>query len=320
MNGRSWRQSGRDTILPMEAQTTRGVTAEFRGLVETYLQERVDRKTMGVKTARGAGYCLMELGRAHGDRAVSDLDQASIDRYLDHYAEASAGYLRKVIAVAEGWTKWLRQRGLLQSDPLWNVEKPSLPRYMPRALDAAQVQAVFEACTNPRDVLIVSLMVNEGLRCVEVARLQVGDLDLRGRTMRIWGKGDHERMLPITDETWSCLRIYFEQAELIGGPLIRDLRFGENAVTAQRVSDVLRKVMTDTDVKRQRYDRISAHSLRHTAATDMLRNGAHVRDVQHVLGHANLKTTETYMPLVVNDLRSAMNGRSYRHPELGGAS
>ncbi|UDY35696.1 tyrosine-type recombinase/integrase [Dermatobacter hominis] len=317
MSGHRLRRSeGCDSLLPLAAESRRGVTPEIQTLVEAYLQERVDRKLMNEKSARGVGYALLQLGRAHGDRPVGDLDDQTVDRYLDHYADAAPATLRRVIAAATGWVKWLRHRGVLDRDPFWNVEKPSLPRYLPRALDAAQVRAVFQACTNPRDTLVVSLMVNEGLRCVEVSRLQVGDLDLRSRTMRIHGKGDHERMLPITDESWSCLRIYLETFELVGGPLLRDIRWGERGLTAQWVSDLVRGLMTDAGVKRGRYDRVSAHSLRHTAATDMLRNGAHVRDVQHALGHANLKTTETYMPLVVNDLRSAMNGRSYRFPEV----
>lgn len=59
----------------------------------------------------------------------------------------------------------------------------------------------------------------------------------------------------------------------------------------------------------------TAHTLRHTMATDVLRSGAHVRDVQAALGHANLKTMERYLPLVVDDLRTAMAGRTYRNAD-----
>jgi site-specific recombinase XerD len=71
--------------------------------------------------------------------------------------------------------------------------------------------------------------------------------------------------------------------------------------------------MSEAGIKRYRRDGVSAHALRHTSATDMLRSGAHLRDVQHALGHAHLATTETYLPLVVHDLREAMGGRQYRH-------
>ncbi len=70
--------------------------------------------------------------------------------------------------------------------------------------------------------------------------------------------------------------------------------------------------MREAGIKRWSRDGISAHALRHTAATDMLRARAHLRDVQHALGHAHLATTEIYLPLVVHDLREAMGGRRYR--------
>lgn len=296
---------------------TAGISAEMLELIGRYLQERVDRRTLMESTTKAYRNSLHVLGRVLGDRPVSAIDAAVVEAFLDEYAGMAAGTIRAAVARAQGFSKWLVRQGLLDADPFYDVDKPRLPRYMPRALGSDQVKAVFESCTNPRDRLIVSLMVNEGLRCVEVARVQFGDVDFRDRMMRITGKGMHERVLPITDETWSCLQMYLEDVDLIGGPLIRQLRFTDNGVNAQYVSEHIAQLMKDAGIKRRKYDRVSAHALRHTAATDMLRNGAHVRDVQNILGHANLQNTQVYMPLVVRDLREAMNGRSYRHPELG---
>jgi site-specific recombinase XerD len=76
----------------------------------------------------------------------------------------------------------------------------------------------------------------------------------------------------------------------------------------------------DAGLKRRAGDGISAHALRHRAATDMLRAGAHLRDVQAALGHVSIATTQPYLPTVVGDLRTAMGGRRYRGSLSGSTS
>lgn len=295
------------TVSPRDARrrpkrargtATAGISAEMLEMFDRYLQERVDRRTMMESTARTSRQALNRLGRQHGDRPVSEISDVTAAAYMDDLAGLAPGTIRGRVAVAQGFCKWLVRNGYLAADPFYDIDKPRLPRYMPRGLTAEQVRDIFHACTVARDKLIVSLMVNEGLRCIEISRLQVHDVDFRDRMMRITGKGMHERVLPMTDETWSCLQIYLEDEDLIGGPMIRRRDNGAEGLPlgAQSVSDIVTELMSTAGVKRRAYDRVSAHALRHTAATDMLRRGAHVRDVQYVLGHSNLKSTETYMP------------------------
>jgi integrase/recombinase XerD len=73
--------------------------------------------------------------------------------------------------------------------------------------------------------------------------------------------------------------------------------------------------MRESGVKRRPYDGVSAHAARHTMATDLVRSGAHLRDIQHALGHASIQTTQRYLPWLVGDLRTAMGGREYGTPE-----
>jgi integrase/recombinase XerC len=154
-------------------------------------------------------------------------------------------------------------------------------------------------------------MVQEGLRCCEVANLQLADIDFIDRTARVVGKGGHERLLPLTEETWNVLERYLDEQPLTAGPLIRSYRTS-GGLRADTISGLVGGVDVRRRIKRWARDGISAHALRHSAATNMLRSGAHLRDVQAALGHASPSSTQRYLPTVVNDLRTAMGGRRYR--------
>lgn len=119
-------------------------------------------------------------------------------------------------------------------------------------------------------------------------------------------------VLPISDETWMALTAYLSEHPATSGGLVRSYRQEWRALQADTISGMVSLWMSEAGIKRRPRDGVNAHALRHTSATDMLRAGAHLRDVQHALGHAHLATTEVYLPLVVKDLREAMGGRKYR--------
>lgn len=128
--------------------------------------------------------------------------------------------------------------------------------------------------------------------------------------MRIVGKGGHERVLPLLDETALALHSYLMEHPCAAGPLVRSYT-RRQSLSAGSISRLVSGWMLEAGVKLAPRDGVSAHSNRHTMATDMLLSGAHLRDVQAALGHAHLATTESYIPLVVHGLEAAMAGRSY---------
>lgn len=154
-------------------------------------------------------------------------------------------------------------------------------------------------------------MLQEGLRRKEVAGLSLGDFDFSERIMVVRGKGNHERVLPISSETWRALCCYLSERPATAGPLIRNYHDGRSALAAVSVGRLVSEWMSDAGIKEKAYDGRSAHALRHTAASDMLRSGAHLRDAQQALGHQSITATQRYMPWLVGDLRTAMAGRNY---------
>lgn len=206
---------------------------------------------------------------------------------------------------------WLVERGHVKRDPCYGMKAPRKPRTVPRALRRDDVAAVLAAAPDLRARLVAILMLQEGLRCGEVAALELGDMDLREGIVRVVGKGGHQRMLAITQEAREEIHAYLGQYPANAGPLIRSYQYPARGLSPVTIGSMMRKMMYEAGVKQRPRDGVSAHALRHTCATDMLRAGAHVRDVQAALGHQALATTEIYIPLLVDTLSDAMGGRTY---------
>jgi len=281
-------------------------------LVEPYLAERLARHEIGHGSARNARSALRRFAAVVGDVPVRKLAQVDVERWLETRDRMSAATRRHNLSTVRSFCGWLVRRGHLATNPTIEMPAVRVPRYMPRALPADKVTKLLMAAPDARARLICLLMVQEGLRCAEVAGLQLGDIDVNARTARIIGKGGHERMLPVSVETWTAKDTYLVEYPATSGPLVRSYKREWKGLSADRLSGLVSDWMSGAGIKRYNRDGVSAHALRHSCGTDMLHNGAHIRDVQHALGHAHLATTEIYLPLIVNDLRDAMGGRSYR--------
>lgn len=191
---------------------------------------------------------------------------------------------------------WAVDEKHLKIDPAYGLRPPRQPRRVPRALKLEEVASVLAVCPDSRARLIVLLAVQEGLRRKEVAGLELGDVDLDEGVLLVRGKGDHERIVPLSDETRAAMADYLVDRLAFAGPLICNATDGASPLAPVTIGRMVSDLMRAAGVKHRAYDGKSMHAFRHTAATDMLRAGAHVRDVQLALGHQSLKATEVYLP------------------------
>lgn len=281
--------------------------------VESYVRGRVRRGEITVLTAKNVRTTLHGFA-AVNQVEVSKLTRRHVVRWLDKTEHLAASTRRNRLSVLRAFCHWLVDEGLVAKDPTAKAPKLREPARVPRALTPDQVAAILEACPDRRARLCTLLMVQEGLRRGEVARLEVGDLDLTNRLMLVTGKGGHQRVLPITEQAREAILDYLAEAGDVAGPLVRSYQYPERGLHPDTVSSIVRRAMWDAGVKRAPRDGVSPHALRHAALTDMLRNGAHVRDVQAAAGHRHLSTTEIYLPLLVGTLGEAMGGRWYGAP------
>ena len=172
---------------------------------------------------------------------------------------------------------------------------PRQPDRLPRALDADQVAHVLSACPDARAVAVVWLCVGLGLRCCEVARARVEDWHRRDNILLVHGKGDRERELPVTAEVAAALDDYLAEWPATVGPLVRSYAQPWRPLGADTVSIYVGRWMRAAGVKRAAWDGVSAHALRHTAASDVLDVCGDLRAVREMLGHRHLATTSIYL-------------------------
>jgi len=278
-------------------------------LVVEYLDGRLARGEITPRTFRLLESRLKTLTGVVEE--VGDLDRAGLLRWMGtlHMGPSSR---RAYLSTVKVFLRWCVTEGHLETDPAAGLPRVREPRRVPRALPARSVRALFAICPDRRARAIVALMVGCGLRCCEVANLDLGDWDRDDASIVVRGKAGHERRLPVPGEVETALVEYLVDRGAAAGPLVASVRPTGYGVSAAYLSTLLGAWMTEAGIKHQPYDGRSAHALRHTCASDVFEGSMDLRAVQEMLGHQSLNTTAIYLRHAdLRRLRVAMEGRHY---------
>ena len=225
--------------------------------------------------------------------------------------ERSRATIRLHFAALRSLYNHLTDRGIIPSNVLKLVSLPKPEKSLPQFLTVTQVNTLMERpSAKPkskqapewmaaRDAAILELFYSSGLRLAELASLDVRDLDPIGETVRVLGKGSRERIVPVGGLALQAISHYRHQANVQGGPLFINksrLRLGHRSIWL-----LLKNYVRDAGLPAT----LSPHKLRHSFATHLLDNGADLRSVQSLLGHASLTTTQIYTHVTTERLKRA---------------
>jgi integrase/recombinase XerD len=220
--------------------------------------------------------------------------------------------LRRRAAAIRGFYRFAFGEGLIPTDVAAHLDLPRMPRLLPETLTVAETERLLEAAgpdgsrapedlADPRlrDRALVELLYAAGLRVSEALRLDLEDISLDGAFVRVIGKGDKERLVPIGEVAVDVLRRWVDgqRATVIAAHHVAPIRGGPLFVGPRGTR--LGRQQAWTAVKRAAAaaglsDRVSPHTLRHSFATHLLEGGADLRIVQELLGHASISTTQLY--------------------------
>ena len=239
-----------------------------------------------------------------GIEDVEAIDEVTVRAFLaklsqDAYAASSTS---RMLSSLKQFFLFLRKEGILETNPMSLVHRPKQGRHLPKVLTASEIEALLQApdTSSPhglRDRAIFELMYATGLRVTELVQLKLEDLHLELGFIQTLGKGDKERLVPLIDEAIEWLEAYLEQVRpsflrLAGSACPREVFLTERgkAFTRQGIWKNLNKYVALAGIKQT----VSPHMLRHSFATHLLENGADLRMVQELLGHADISTTQIY--------------------------
>lgn len=281
-------------------------------IIEDYLRGRVARREIAASTAINHRYILGTFARDVGEN-VYQLNVAAIEGWLEERGRLCLSSRRTHFNVVKRFVAWLTRKGFLAVNPMLEVSKPRPPVWIPRALSADQIADLLAVSDRTRDRAMSWLMVGMGLRCCEVAWLQFEDWDQRADVLRVRGKLDKARVLPVPAKVSEAMRAYLaDRPAARSGPFFRSYRSPMDGLRPHTVSRLMGELMREAEVKREARDGVGAHALRHTAASDVLERHKDLRLVQYMLGHSNISTTSIYLRQAsITELRDAMEGRDY---------
>lgn len=227
--------------------------------------------------------------------------------------------LARRMSAIKSFFRYLHKRSLIQQDPAARLVSPRIrvpvptipsPKHMVEMVESpkpivrktAKAQLVAHAIAL-RDQALFEMLYGSGLRVSELTTLDISDLDLHDKTARVLGKGNKERIVPLTPYASETLRSYCSLRQVLTSIMSHDALFLSRTGKRLGVRQVQIIVQKYGAISTRRSD-IHPHLLRHSCATHMLENGADLRAIQELLGHKSLATTQRYTHLSVQHLRN----------------
>lgn len=288
-------------------------------LIPLYLKE-LKVLNRSYYTIRIIKYNLLNFARFLETEQIHDIEELSPDLMEEYQQElafrlTAKGKLlalrtqEKLLSSAKGFTRFLKEKDYLVSDPGERIKLPKQPKRLPKViLSVAEVRQLLDAPDvrsnqGYRNRIILEILYDTAIRRLELANIKTIDLDLNAGYIRIEGKGNKDRVVPLSKRVCELTRNYIMAVRpfLLRGEdpgwLILN-RWG-NKMDPNGIWAVVKRCTYLAGIKKN----VTTHSLRHTCATHMLKNGAPARHLQQMLGHESLQSTQIYTHVTINDLK-----------------
>jgi len=280
--------------------------AELLGAFERHLEAERNLSVHTVRAYMGDLASLLEHLDRIGLTDISTLELSHLRSWLANQAVkggARTTLSRRAVSVRV-FTKWAFKNKYIARDVGATLATPKAHRTLPDVLAIADAQLAMESMATRavqeqsplslRDVAMVELLYATGARVGELCGLDIGDIDYTRNTIRVLGKGDKERMIPMGRPAVKALQLWLSS----GRPALMRAHSGSAVFLGARGKRIdqrtVRTVVYHALSAIEGIDQMGPHGLRHSAATHLLEGGADLRTVQEILGHASLATTQLY--------------------------
>jgi integrase/recombinase XerD len=211
----------------------------------------------------------------------------------------AASSIKLIIIALKIFCRFLAGNGTIESDPTHGIALPRIERYLPETLNELQVEQLIEGIDTKvplglRDRAIVELLYASGLRISELASARLENLNFEERILRMTGKGNKTRLVPVGRKACDAIAAYLsmERPKLVKRRSPSEIFLSERGtkLTTARIWQIVKRISRSSGLEQNIYP----HLLRHSFATRLLSNGADLRIIQEMLGHADISTTQVY--------------------------
>lgn len=292
---------------------------DVTSLIPGYLKQIQARgfSAHSVMNAKGVLRNFVTFLHLEGVTGVEQLTLDVLEEYQQEIAFSFIGIGKplavrtqvKRLSTIKGFTRFLKEHDYLVRDPGELLKLPKTPHTLPRTIlgevDVRHLIAAADSRTSQgyRNRVILELLYDTGIRRAELAGIRLVDFDLDGGFLLVKGKGNKERVVPVSSRVCRLVRHYLLTVRPLffkgndSGYLFLN-RWGDK-MQAQAIWEVVRRCHLLSHIK----TKVTTHTLRHTCATHMLKNGAPIRHIQEMLGHESLETTQIYTHVTISELK-----------------
>ncbi len=283
--------------MSLDKKTCQGYLREFLNYITH--QKNYSRHTVSAYRT--------DLGQflSFADYNIDSVDIDLLRRYLfqlkkQNYGPRSTG--RKIAAI-KSFFNFLIKRQYIRKNPALLISSPKLPERLPSFLTYEEVEKILESAGGNdemvlRDRAIMELLYSSGLRVGELVSLKISDINIPEGTLRIKGKGNKERIVPVGSYALNYIFDYIEKRTNVRTPFIFLNRKG-NRLTSRSVERIIKRWARIAGITKK----VTPHVFRHSFATHLLDRGADLRTVQELLGHSDITTTQIYTHVTVQRLK-----------------
>ena len=284
---------------------------EFNDLISNYLNELSSIKRFSDNTTLAYKIDLEQFKNFLNDSNISKINsvtEKTIRSYLVllNDLKIKKNSISRKLSVLRGFFKYLIRNNLIVENPVQKFKNPKTKRILPEIITLDSflkiLKLVDEEDKNFSNIKIIfELLYGCALRVSELCNLNIGDIDLNRKILRVTGKGNKTRIIPLGEKSIPIVLEYLSKRDSTNynDPLV--VNKSGIRIYPKYVGRIVKKYLSKvTDISKK-----SPHILRHTAATHMLDNGADLLSVKEILGHENLSTTQIYTQVSIERLKKA---------------
>lgn len=267
--------------------------------LEYFLTHIITEKNLSKNTATGYKKDIQQYIESCSITELSELNKYTIREFLLNINSLAPSTRRRKLSAIKEFMKFLKREGFIKINEALEIENAKIDKKLPKVLNVNETAKIIDSANNKQDRAILETLYGLGCRIAELVNIKISDIDFDNRTVRLFGKGNKERIVPINNASLIAVTEHLQSRKLSSNYIFASSVHGERPMTTRNARRIVYKYGGKE---------VHPHMFRHSYATHLHANGADIRHIQELLGHADISTTQIYTH-VANEQMT----KTYRH-------